>query len=209
MPITPAATLLSAKWRCALCVTRLFARHWPRTGFNSPATMTSTDGGPWRAREESAMPTIILSPVNVINFPEGGGHFWVYMQYVQGLRQSGCDVYWLESFRSSGDEEADEILLAPFRARMGRFGLEGKLILYPLRGTSGRPGLPEKYIGLDRSEAESIFGTADLLLNFHYAISPELLLRFRRTAMVDIDPGLLQFWMSRGQLSVPRHDFYF
>jgi len=26
---------------------------------------------------------------------------------------------------------------------------------------------------------------------------------------VDIDPGLLQFWISRGQLSVPQHDFYF
>ena len=37
----------------------------------------------------------------------------------------------------------------------------------------------------------------------------ELLARFRRTALVDIDPGLLQFWISRKQLSVPRHDFYF
>jgi len=47
------------------------------------------------------------------------------------------------------------------------------------------------------------------LLNFHYAINPSLLARFRRTALVDIDPGLLQFWTSRGQLTVPRHDVYF
>jgi hypothetical protein len=46
-------------------------------------------------------------------------------------------------------------------------------------------------------------------LNFHYAISPGLVRLFRRTALVDIDPGLLQFWTSRGQLSVPRHDLYF
>jgi hypothetical protein len=64
-------------------------------------------------------------------------------------------------------------------------------------------------MGLARSEAEAIFERADLLLNFHYAIAPKLLARFRRTALVDIDPGLLQFWISRGQLSVPRHDFYF
>src|SRR5437773_473756 len=40
-------------------------------------------------------------------------------------------------------------------------------------------------------------------------IAPELLARFRRTALIDIDPGLLQFWISRGQLSVPHHDYYF
>src|SRR2546427_2383669 len=36
-----------------------------------------------------------------------------------------------------------------------------------------------------------------------------MLSRFRRTALVDIDPGLLQGWMSSGQLLVPPHDVYF
>src|SRR5207249_2697750 len=62
---------------------------------------------------------------------------------------------------------------------------------------------------MSREEAEALYERADLLLNFHYAISPDLLARFRRTALVDIDPGLLQFWTSRGQLNVPRHDLYF
>ena len=52
--------------------------------------------------------------------------------------------------------------------------------------------MPREYLGLSRAEAEAIFEDADLLLNFHYAISPALLARFRRTALVDIDPGLLQ-----------------
>jgi hypothetical protein len=68
---------------------------------------------------------------------------------------------------------------------------------------------PREYLDPTRAEAEAIFERADLLLNFHYAISPKLLARFRRTALVDIDPGLLQFWISRGQLSVPPHDCYF
>ena len=33
--------------------------------------------------------------------------------------------------------------------------------------------------------------------------------RFRRSALVDIDPGLLQLWLSRGALSLERHDIYF
>jgi hypothetical protein len=155
------------------------------------------------------MPTIVLSPFSVINFPEGGGHFWVYMQYAQGLLRSGFDVYWMEAFRSRNDRELDELLLAPFRARMERFGLSDKLIVYPSDDSNVVDGLPKEYLGLARSEAEAIFECADLLLNFHYAIAPKLLARFRRTALVDIDPGLLQFWISRGQLSVPRHDLYF
>src|SRR3989442_9199623 len=155
------------------------------------------------------MPTVVISPFNVINFLEGGGHFWFYMQYAQDLRLLGCDVYWLESFASSGNEESDRVRLAPFLARMERFGLGSKLVLYPRRGQGSAAGLPEEYTGRNRPDAEAIFEGADLLLNFHYAIAPALLSRFRRTALVDIDPGLLQFWISRGQLAVARHDFYF
>src|SRR5437867_5028598 len=92
---------------------------------------------------------------------------------------------------------------------MKRFGFEGKAILYAGNEPGKAAALPEEYIGLGRAEAEGIFARADLLLNFHYAIAPTLLTRFRRTALVDIDPGLLQFWISRGQISVPRHDVYF
>ena len=64
------------------------------------------------------MTTIVISPFNVVNFPEGGGHFWVYMQYAQALRLLGCDVYWLENFRPSGDEAADRSALETFFKRL-------------------------------------------------------------------------------------------
>ncbi len=155
------------------------------------------------------MPTVVISPFNVVNFLEGGGHFWVYMQYAQGLRQLGCDVYWLENFRSSGNAEQDTAVLSEFVTRMERYGLGGKLILYVSRGQTGASDVPREYVGMTRSEAEAIFDEADLLLNFHYAMDPALLARFRCTALVDIDPGSLQFWISRGQLAVHRHDYYF
>jgi hypothetical protein len=155
------------------------------------------------------MPTVVISPFNVVNFLEGGGHFWVYMQYAQGLRQLGCDVYWLENFRSSGDTEQDAAVLSLYTARMEAYGLGGKLILYISRGQTGASGRPTEYIGMTQSEAEAIFEQADLLLNFHYAMDPALLACFPRTALVDIDPGLLQFWISRGQLAVHQHDYYF
>ena len=64
------------------------------------------------------MATIVLSPYDVANFPQGGGHFWVYMQYAQGLRRLGCDVYWLEQFRHGKDPARDARAMATFFQRM-------------------------------------------------------------------------------------------
>ena len=92
------------------------------------------------------MPTIVLSPFNVVNFPEGGGHWWVYMQYAEGLRQLGCDVYWLENFRRSGNPELDEVLLSAFSRRMEGFGMAGKIVLYANSSPVASGGLPQEYL---------------------------------------------------------------
>jgi hypothetical protein len=155
------------------------------------------------------MPTIVIAAYGAAGFPEGGGHLSVYLQYVRGLRRLGCEVYWLEAFRTKGRTEQEAAALATFRARMEQHGLGGKAILYTTQSRKPSPEAPREYLNMTRDEAESIYARADLLVNFHYAIGPGLLARFRRTALVDIDPGLLQFWMSSGQISVPRHDCNF
>ena len=155
------------------------------------------------------MGPIVLSAFNVANFPEGGGHFWVYMQYALGLRQCGCDVFWLERFITSDDPARDAAKLSTFLERLAAFGLEDRVILLAGPDPKRSPAAGAEFRGLAAAQAEAVFRRADLLLNFHYAIDPELLGRFRRTALVDIDPGLLQFWISREQLVVPRHDVYF
>jgi hypothetical protein len=155
------------------------------------------------------MTVVVISPSNVVTFPEGGGHFWVYLQYVQGLRQLGCEVYWLERFQSSGNRDRDELMLSTFHKRMERYGLSGKVILYSIQDSMADCDIKVDYIGISRSEAQTIFHRAELLLNFHYSIHPALLSYFRKTALIDIDPGLLQFWITVGQLDVSPHDYYF
>jgi hypothetical protein len=154
--------------------------------------------------------TVVVSSYNVASFPEGGGHFWVYMQYVHGLRQAGCDVYWLERFRRGKDPARDAQAMTTFFDRMRRFGLEGKVLLYTQDDAPAGGESVIEFVGVPggRPAAEAILRRADLLLNFHYAIDPALLACARRTALVDIDPGLLQFWMSTNQLRVPSHDAY-
>src|ERR1044072_928572 len=155
------------------------------------------------------MGPVVVSAYNVASFPEGGGHVLVYMQYVLGLKAVGCEVYWLERFVSGKDPARDQKAIATFLSNMAEFGMADRVIL--LVGPDARK-VPDARIevrGMTQAEAEALFGRTELLLNFHYAIDPALLSHFRRTALVDIDPGLLQFWVSRGQLTVPRHDLYF
>ena len=151
------------------------------------------------------MSAVVLSVYNVANVPSSGAQFWVYMQYAQGLRHLGCDVYWLEQLRPSSDAEEEARLCATLLERMKRFGLERKTLLY-----AADPGAVDgvRFIACTERHARAVLRRADLLLNFHYAIDARLLGWARRTALVDIDPGLLQQWMSTGQLTVARHDRY-
>jgi hypothetical protein len=155
------------------------------------------------------MATVVISPSNVVNFVDGGGgHFWVYLQYALGLKHAGCDVYWLERVLRSRSPDEDAALVASFSRLMEQFGLGGKAILYPGNKKGGETYPPREYFTMSRSAAEEVFRRADLLLNFHYSIDPALLACFRRTALVDIDPGLLQHWIAEGQLHVAPHNIY-
>lgn len=154
------------------------------------------------------MPTVVIAPTNVVGAPEFGGHAWVYLQYALGLRELGCEVYWLERFHPTGDPARDAALRALLHARLARHGLDEHILLYTLdqNGAGGDAG--PLFLDRPRAEAEAILRRAELLLNFHYAMAPSLLARFRRTALVDIDPGLLQWWLSTGQIHVAPHDLH-
>lgn len=143
---------------------------------------------------------VIVCANNVASFPEGGGHFWVFMQYVQGLRAIGCDVWWMEEFHSCGNPNEDAANIARLLKWLEGCGLQDRLILYTAGGD---------FLNLAAGRARAIIRDADLLLNFYQKIQTWILERFRRTALVDIDPGLLQCWISNGELSVASHDFYF
>jgi hypothetical protein len=148
--------------------------------------------------------TVVVSAFDVLQYPQGGGHFSAFLQYVHGLRAQGCDVWWLEELRPSGDSESDRRTAAQLSARLAGAGLPDRLIVY-----SGRRERERCWLTCGTAEAEAVIERAELLLNFHYEIDAELLARFRRTALVDIDPGLLQLWIAGGYLEVAAHDLYF
>src|SRR6266511_715056 len=103
------------------------------------------------------MTRVVVSTVRLLEFPQGGGHFWVYMQYVHALRRLGCEVLLLDSFTWSA-ESPDEHRLAQLRERLSRYGVADVAV-----ATAERTRRP----------AELLDG-ADLLLNFNYALEPAL-----------------------------------
>jgi hypothetical protein len=146
--------------------------------------------------------TVCLS-ANTLDYPEGGGHLWVYLNWALGLRALGCRVIWLET--PSPDTPAREVQEQAhlLKNRLQRYGLAEFLAL----GSEVGEPLPREAVAgcLDMEAAVE----ADLLLNLQYALSGEIVRRFRRTALIDIDPGLLQVWLSAGQINVAKYNTYF
>ena len=137
-----------------------------------------------------------------LDYPEGGGHFWVYLNWALGLQSLGCQVIWAEGYRR--DDKADQIAAWArlLRDRLRPYGLGGAIALVPATDDT-----PERRIPGFLGSAEAT--GCDLALNFVYRLSPRLLRRCRRTALIDIDPGLLQVWMKQDQIAVAAHDLYF
>lgn len=137
-------------------------------------------------------------------YPAGGGHLWVYLNWALGLRALGCQVIWLEEVYPWLPAHESQANVAALKSRLERYGLAESVALC----SSADEPLPRDTQGgcLDLKAAAE---AADLLLNQRYDASPALVGRFRRSALLDIDPGLLQVWMSAGTLSVARHDVYF
>src|SRR5438094_221156 len=149
------------------------------------------------------MSTTVCLAASTLEYPEGGGHLWVYLNWALGLRALGCRVIWLEAAAPEMPVEQVQALLAGLKDRLARYGLADAVALCSQSRTPLPRGASEGCLDLDAA------AEADLVLNLSYASSPEIIQRFRRSAMIDIDPGLLQVWMSEGLMALPRHDVYF
>jgi hypothetical protein len=151
---------------------------------------------------------VCIATVRLLEFLEGAGHFWAYMQYAQALRRLGCEVFVLDSFMWS-DETPDPERVSEFQDRMARYGLQDRVLVSSNGdGHRGR-GIAEPGPSATESEVADLLASVDLLLNFNYHLSQEVVSAAPRSALVDIDPGLLQFWISRGFIAPAVHDSYF
>jgi hypothetical protein len=141
---------------------------------------------------------------NTLCYPDGGGHLWVYLNWALGLRANGFDVVWLEGAPGARDPAEVRADADGLRARLAPYGLDGSVALWARDGVRFRDGALDGCLDLDAAAD----GT-DLLIDLGYFDAPEVVARFRRSALVDIDPGRLQIWLAEGSLPLVEHDVYF
>src|SRR2546427_50989 len=158
--------------------------------------------------------TVCLAPANTVAYPNGGGHLWVYLHWALALKALGCRVIWLEGIdvddsdtspagrrRRRGGRAVD--CVATLKTRLEPYGLADTLALYAMNGAAVPEDVAQGSLDLDAAAG------ADLLLNLWHSAPARVVQRFRRSAFVDTDPGLLQIWMTTGAVDLAPHDLYF
>jgi hypothetical protein len=138
---------------------------------------------------------------DTIGFPQGGGHTWAYLNWAQGLKSTGFDVVWLEEVSSHVPLDRLQVLFGELRRRLEPFGFSKRIAILQ-RGI----GCMADSLGCIPFEEAA---QADLLVNLKYSLEAQVVRRFHRSVLVDIDPGMLQIWMHSRQIEVAPHDVYF
>ena len=141
----------------------------------------------------------ICLAARTISFPQMGGHLWVYLNWALGLRSLGYNVVWLEAV-DPGLESSGE-LAKILSERLDTYGI----------------GLALRSATRTRLDSRTFDGYLDLqacletelLINMSYGLPASVVEAFRRSALVDIDPGLTQIWLSKNELQLAPHDIYF
>ncbi len=146
---------------------------------------------------------ICLAPARTLAYPQGGGHLWVYLQWALGVRALGCRVIWLEGIDPREPEHNHRQKLMTLKSRLEPYGLADSVALFSLSDEPLPRNMAELALDLDAA------AEADLLLNLWHSLPASVVSRFRRSAFVDTDPGLLQIWMARGDVRVAPHHIHF
>jgi hypothetical protein len=147
--------------------------------------------------------TVCIAPAKTLAYPLGGGHLWAYLNWALGLRALGCNVLWLEVIAPNIPADQTVANIAVLKARLEQYGLVNCLALHSWTDETLPRPIANACLNLDA------VADADLLLELRYDTPLQVVKRFRRSALVDLDPGLLQTWISKGRVAVAPHDVYF
>lgn len=159
--------------------------------------------------------TVCLVPAPTIGYPRGGGHLWEYLNWALALRAVGCRVIWLEGIDLDDGDNPEarrrrwrggdvRECVATLKARLESYGLSDALALFSMNGKRVPDDLAQGCLDLDAAA-----GASDLLLNLWHSVPAPVVRRFRRPVFVDTDPGLVQVWMTTGDIRLAPHDIYF
>ena len=145
----------------------------------------------------SNSPRIIVGGL-IAQYPLGG-LTWHYLQYLLGLQQLGCDVYYIE------DTDC-----YPYNPEEGGLAKDPSFNVHYLQEVLARFGLGDQWayrfpwksqwFGMSEQRRQEVLSTADLLLNVSGTLAHlEQFTHIPTRAYVDTDPVFTQVKLARGQ----------
>jgi hypothetical protein len=163
------------------------------------------------ARVADVVP-LILAGCSISWAYQRGGSAWTRASWIIGLKRVGVEVFVVDQldlrrcFFEPGREHtyANALNVGWFDSVVERFGLEGQIALIGENGEALRgPGL---------EELRQLADSADALVNLSGDLRvADIKNRVRRRVLVDLDPGLTQFWLASGRRAprIVEHDLHF
>jgi hypothetical protein len=152
---------------------------------------------------------VLADAGSLAKYPQGGGHWSCFLQYLFGLNALGCDVFWLELLQSSGNQECDERRIRRFLHRFRRYGFADRCAVLLYGHDLAEPALGDtRAFGLTKSRVAEIARDADMLWNFACGVREPLLSLFKRRALIDGDPGHLQVSALTQNMDIDKHDVF-
>lgn len=142
-------------------------------------------------------------------YPQGGGHWSVCLQYMFGMSALGVDWRWLEVLRSSGDPATDETRIRIFLKRMHHYGFGSQVAVALVARTSGMDLSAASIRGTSAETLIAWIRDADIVWNLCAALREPLLSQFRKRALLDLDPGHLQISALDHDLGILQHEVFF
>jgi len=154
------------------------------------------------------LPFIVFGNASTAAYPEGGGHWSVRIQYMRALTQMGVSWRWLELLRSSGNRQSDEKKAHTFLRRLHWYGVGDKIAvaIIPKNATDLDQA---QFRGAREAEVKRWIAEADILWNFCCAIREPLLSRFKKRALLDLDPGHIQAAAMTVDMEIDHHEVHF
>jgi len=152
---------------------------------------------------------IALANRTLAGYPQGGGHWTCFLQYLFGLKALGHHVFWLEILRSSGNAVRDRRLIDIFFGRFQEYGFKDRcaLLLYGDHMTEPTLEGANAY-GMSKPRIKEIARDADLLWNFACSLRQPLLSLFKRRVLIDLDPGHLQVSALTWDMGIHDHHIF-
>ena len=142
-------------------------------------------------------------------YPQGGGIWSCFLQYLFGLNALGHDVFWLEIFQSCGNREKDEESIEIFFKRFKTYGIKDRCALLLYNQSTTEPTLEAAHAyGMSKQRIKEIAQDADMVWDFACGLPQPLLSLFKRRVLIDGDPGHLQVSALTCDMRINDHDVF-